>query len=95
MPAELTWPSLRARSAFVTFVATFETGASPLIELTITPVILNDPSPSFKVRLHTALISLVLLPSLAFELGGLHLWQDAVNSCVASGSLLHHMRSVT
>jgi hypothetical protein len=48
-----------------------------VIALAITAVTLNRNSSSFDVQMNAALVSLTLLLSTAFELVGLHIWQDA------------------
>jgi hypothetical protein len=48
-----------------------------VIALAITAVTLNHNPSSFDVQMNAALVSLTLLLSTAFELVGLHLWQDA------------------
>jgi hypothetical protein len=48
-----------------------------VIALAITVVTLNHNSSSFDVQMNAALVSLTLLLSTAFELVGLHIWQDA------------------
>ena len=47
------------------------------IALAITAVTLNHNPSSFDVQMNAALVSLTLLLSTAFELVGLHIWQDA------------------
>jgi hypothetical protein len=48
-----------------------------VIALAITAVTLNHNPSSFDVQMNAALVSLTLLLSTAFELVGLHIWQDA------------------
>jgi hypothetical protein len=48
-----------------------------VIALAITAVTLNHNSSSFDIQMNAALVSLALLLSTAFELVGLHIWQDA------------------
>jgi hypothetical protein len=48
-----------------------------VIALAITAVTLNHNPSSFEVQMNAALVSLTLLLSTAFELVGLHIWQDA------------------
>lgn len=48
-----------------------------VIALAITAVTLNHNPSSFDIQMNAALVSLTLLLSTAFELVGLHIWQDA------------------
>jgi len=48
-----------------------------VIALAITAVTLNHNPSRFDVQMNAALVSLTLLLSTAFELVGLHIWQDA------------------
>ena len=48
-----------------------------VIALAITAVTLNHNPSRFDVQMNAALVSLTLLLSTAFELVGLHVWQDA------------------
>jgi hypothetical protein len=48
-----------------------------VIALTNAAVTLHDGAAGFDVHMNAALVSLVLLLSTAFELAGLHVWQDA------------------